>query len=47
MALYCLVLALENMVVLNGTTNTERTRSDLQELDRVEKWVVEDGHQDL
>lgn len=46
-ALYCLVLALENMAVLNGTTNTERTRSDLQELDRVRKWVVEDGHQDL
>ncbi|KAI9812010.1 MAG: hypothetical protein M1827_004902 [Pycnora praestabilis] len=42
-ALYCLVLGLENVVVLNGTTNEERMKGDIQGLEKVRSWIESDG----
>lgn len=44
MALYCLILGLENVVVLNGTTNEGRMRSDLCEFDRCLHWLATTEH---
>lgn len=38
-ALYCLVLSLGNTVILNGTTDADRMKSDLSELDRSRRWT--------
>ena len=40
-ALYCLVLALDNLVVLNGTRSILRMRGDIEALDRWRCWVEE------
>ena len=37
--LYCLVLGLDNVVVLNGTTNAERMKEDLEGFEKVRKWI--------
>ncbi|KAL9103691.1 MAG: hypothetical protein Q9163_001285 [Psora crenata] len=47
MALYCLVLSLENMVVLNGTTDADRMKGDLSELDRIRYWISAAENQDF
>ena len=47
MALYCLILGLENTVVLNGTTNVGRMKSDLCELDRCRRWAATTEHEAL
>ena len=39
-ALYALILELGNMAVLNGTTNTDRMRSDLEGLQKVKEWAA-------
>lgn len=44
MALYCLILGLKNMVVLNGTTNEGRMKSDLCEIDRCRHWLATTEH---
>lgn len=46
-ALYCLILGLENMVVLNGTSSADRMKSDLDDLSRCRTWIVSSEHQDL
>ena len=42
-ALYLLVLGLEKLVVLNGTTSEERMSADLEALNRFQHWHGEDG----
>lgn len=41
-ALYALVVALENVTVLDGTTNAKRMVEDLEGLESVGKWA--EGH---
>lgn len=42
-ALYLLVLGLERLVVLNGTTKEETMRADLEAVKRFQQWHDEDG----
>jgi hypothetical protein len=44
MALYCLILGLKNMVVLNGTTNEGRMKSDVCEINRCRHWLATTEH---
>lgn len=44
MALYCLILGLGNMVVLNGTTNESRMKSDVCGIDRCRHWLAKKEH---
>ncbi|KAI9828872.1 MAG: hypothetical protein M1819_006487 [Sarea resinae] len=44
-ALYCLVLGLENTVVLDGTTNANRMGGDLAGLERVREWASSDAYE--
>ena len=44
-ALYCLILGLESVVVLNGTTNVDRMKSDLCEIDQCRRWVTATEHE--
>ncbi|MCJ1250137.1 hypothetical protein MMC30_007363 [Trapelia coarctata] len=37
--LYCFVLGLENVVVLNGTTSVERMKGDLEGVEKVREWI--------
>ena len=38
-AMYCLVLALDNVIILNGTTNAKYMAADLSSVQRARKWV--------
>lgn len=40
-ALYCLVLGLDNVVVLNGTTNAQRMRTDIDAINKLCTWSAE------
>lgn len=42
LALYALVLGLKNVSVLDGTTQEERMRGDLEGMGKVGEWI--DGH---
>ena len=46
-ALYCLVVGLKNVVVLNGTTNVYRMKNDLCELDRCRRWIATLENEDI
>lgn len=46
-ALYCLILSLENTVVLNGTKNVYRMKGDLSDLDRCRRWVASAANKTL
>jgi len=39
-AMYCLMLAQDNVVVLNGTTKQERMIGGLAALEKVREWAV-------
>lgn len=41
--LYCFVLGLENVVVLNGTSSEERMKEDLEGVDGVREWIEKGG----
>ncbi len=40
-AMYCLVLALDNVIILNGTTNVEHMVGDLSCVQRTREWALE------
>ena len=40
-AMYCLVLSLKNVVALNGTTNLERMRADVDAIKNWQAWSAE------
>ena len=42
-AMYCLTLALDNVVVLNGTKNEEHMRGDLEALKKVKTYAEENS----
>ncbi|KAL9125584.1 MAG: hypothetical protein Q9217_005234 [Psora testacea] len=37
---YCVILGLDNTVILNGTTNPKHVREDLDALEKARKWAV-------
>jgi hypothetical protein len=39
LALYCLVMGLGNVTVLDGTTNEQRMRGDVEGMEKVGKWI--------
>lgn len=41
--LYCFVLGLENVVVLNGTSSGENMKEDLEGVERVREWIEKGG----
>lgn len=42
-AYYCLVLGLENITILDGTTSDEHMQQDLEGLEKVGVWAEGDG----
>lgn len=40
-ALYCLILGLDGVVVLNGTTNVQRMRADTEAIRKWSTWSAE------
>lgn len=43
LALYALVLGLEGVAVLDGTSNVSRMKGDLEGLEKVGRWAEGDG----
>lgn len=44
-AFYCLLLGLDNLIVLNGTTNEEHMKNDWAAVAQMEAWVQKHPHQ--